>query len=353
MSIALPADPPRRAIGGFFALETTRRIPAADSVLGLWSKAGRLAGAFRNARSALLYVIETERPRRLWLPAYICPEIEAVAAVAGVPVLRFGIEADLSPRLAELDPRLVPGDAVLAVDYFGRAPSAAFRGLVASRPEIAWIEDRAQAFDPGIDPWGRWVIYSPRKILGTPDGGLVYRVDGAPTPEPAYKDDGDRSFLLPPLMRLDDGDGVPRNDTYLAYRDSEKRMSSGHAPISRTACRALAGSAASRITAIRRQNFRILAREFADIGLIAIHDPDFTPLGFPVLVPDAAAFTASLARDGLFVPRHWPRLSVDNPQFSFEARLARQEATLPCDQRYSEDDMRRLARTVRAALIEA
>lgn len=350
MTAARSIDPSQRAIGGFFALETQRRVHPAGSILGFWNTGGRLAGAFRNARSALLYILEVERPSRLWLPVYICREVEAVAAVAGVPVERFAIEADLSPRLADFDGTLHAGDAVLAVDYFGRAPSAAFRLLASGRLDICWIEDRAQALDPGIAPWGRWTVYSPRKIMGAPDGGLAYRVDGAEMPEPHYEDDGDRSFLLPALMRLDDGDGLPRDDTYIAYRDSESRMSTGHAPISRTACRALASGAASRIKAVRRENFRILARELADIALIRTPDPDFAPLGFPVLVPDAQAFTAALARDGLFVPRHWPDLPTVDPRFPFEARLAREEATLPCDQRYGEGDMRRLARRVRAAL---
>ena len=75
------------------------------------------------------------------------------------------------------------GDAVLVVSYFGNPIAPSWCTLSRQRPEIVWIEDRAQALWPNSNPMGSWVVYSPRKLIGVPDGGVLVR-HGDPLEEP-------------------------------------------------------------------------------------------------------------------------------------------------------------------------
>ncbi|HXQ46960.1 MAG TPA: hypothetical protein VN806_10110, partial [Caulobacteraceae bacterium] len=54
--------------------------------------------------------------------------------------------------------------------------------LVASRPDVLWIEDRAQAMDTGASDWGDVALYSPRKLVGVGDGGLLIGDEPLPPP---------------------------------------------------------------------------------------------------------------------------------------------------------------------------
>lgn len=336
-----------RIIGSVLPLEL-RLAVVESSVAARWQEDARCWHAFQNARSALVHLIRSKRPEVVWLPAFICSQL-AVAISSAVSHLRyFPITGDLSPAVEPLAADLAAGDLVLAVDYFGRPPSADFRALVRRRPDVIWVEDRCQALATGSEPWGDWLLYSPRKLLGVADGGILVGVTDSVAPACSDHDSDAVELFRPVLLRFE---GEESNDAwYPAYREAEDRMGVTTRPMSRLSAAILSSLDADEIATRRRQNFARLAQSLSEFGLFADANPNWVPLGFPLRLPERDRVAQRLASARMFCARHWAELPSDPDRFRFEHQLARQILTLPCDHRYGPAEMDRLVRAVQSAL---
>jgi|GEM_PF-700292 len=349
-----PAGPP---IGGFFGLEMP--APRGDGGLAAaWGVAGT-ALAWANASSALAALVAAIRPGRVWLPGYICAHF--VAAVPADLRRFFPLTPGFAPDLAALDGQLAPGDALLAVNMWGRAPGAAWRDFVAANPQATFIEDCAQALDSGVAPWGDWRLYSPRKLLGVPEGGLLAPVsararaqapdialpaaDGAGAGDPAAA----LARLAPALARAE---APAANHVWHPMNQAaEAAQAIGPAPMGRLARALLAATDPAPLVAARRDNYARLARALPDHELLGETAPGFAPAGFPVaLAPGRrAAVLARLHGDRVFPAVHWAAIPAP-PGFTADHARAASLATLPVDHRLGAGDMARMAGLFRAAL---
>jgi dTDP-4-amino-4,6-dideoxygalactose transaminase len=332
-------------VGGFFALQTPMRV--ARSVYELWQLDPARHIMLGNARSALAALLRERRARRVWLPAYIC-EAAAEGAAAGAPAIDFyPVDERLEPDPAFLDRRLRRGDYVLGVDYFGRVPGARFRRLVAARRDIGWIEDRAQALSVRA-AWGDWQLFSPRKLLGVPDGGII---TGPPRATPRLPD----AALAPPRIdgmlavqaaRLDDPACRRSHLWFPAYRRSEASQRVERAAISALTLALLHAADAGVLARRRAANWRVLRARLRDLAAFAGATGP-APYGFPIRVRDAGGLQEQLAARGVFAQRLWAKLPSPRRAFPEAHRLAGEVLTLPCDQRYAGRDMQSVARAVR------
>ncbi|HXY99704.1 MAG TPA: hypothetical protein VEI03_06860 [Stellaceae bacterium] len=340
----------RPPIGGFLPLAIDELPAAPVTPWQLWTGGARGALTFHNARSALVWLLRQKDVRRLWLPAYICREVADAVAGAGTDIRFYAVGEALAPDAARLDAMLGRGDAVLGVDYFGFAPPAAFPALVRARGDVLWIEDRAQAFDPDAEPWGDWLIYSPRKLLGVPDGGLLVSQRCELSP-PAYEDSRDLSFMAPTLERFEDAAETHSRDWYTSYREVEAGAVASLRPMSRLAGTLLRRIDAQSIASRRRRNHAMLAKAFPSLMLrFSGARPAAVPFGLALRVRDAGAVAGRLAEAGAFCARHWRSLPSDPRRFPEEHNLAQSLLTLPCDQRYGEAEMQRLIDCLAAIL---
>lgn len=338
---------PARAIGGFLPLEPCSGARTGGA-LSLWEITDRNAWKFVNARSALAHLIQAVDAPRLLLPAFICPEL-ALAAREGVSVGYYPLNAGFSPNVDALLGILQPGDCVVGVDYFGRQPESDFRAIVKDRKDVVWVEDRAQALLPASEPWADWVLYSPRKLFGVPDGGILVSARGDVAPAEYSKEDAeDRS--LPRVLRRDDA--LERDNViwYAAYQEVEARMSVSCEPTSAKALYILSNIDTELVIRRRKQNFDALAEHLAEFALFRERADDFVPFGFPVRVRNRDRLLKSLSDRRIFAPRYWPHLPSNPAMFPAEHALSRELLLLPCDQRYDDEDMRTVAAEFRGAL---
>jgi hypothetical protein len=327
--------PPQRPIGGFFGLEAGH-----DGRGAAFESPHRLD--FWNARAALAHLLAVVGAQRVWLPAYVC--VEPAAAAAGREVRFYGVGDDLVPDGETLANGLRAGDAVLGVDYFGTRAEV-LPDLAQRFPEVTWIQDRAQALWPDPEPWGNHLLYSPRKVMGAPDGGVLISRD-SPVAPPAWAADPDRSRLEPARLRAADPEGL-RNDVWFpAYRAAEAAMTPEPRPMSDVS-RAFVETADTRaLAARRRRNAEVLLQQVGDHALLpAERLLAGAPLGVPVLTRDAAEVGAKMAQARVFCARHWAELPSPAADFPREHALSRRLLTLPCDHRYDADDMLRVAQT--------
>jgi dTDP-4-amino-4,6-dideoxygalactose transaminase len=330
-------------VGGFFSLHNFSA--GRHSVFDHWNLARTGTLLFGNARSALAHLLNERAAKRIWLPAYICEAAAEGAQQGAASVAYYPVDDALAPDTAYLDRSLRRGDFVLAVDYFGRTPSASFRELVATRRDIGWIEDRAQALDVK-SAWGTWQLFSPRKLLGVPDGGALV----ARTPRTRARP----LRLAPPRIarmldaqvgRLESAGRRSLERAYSAYRRSEASQRVARMAMSQLTLSILRAVDALSLARARRENWRTL---HARLGALAAWPgaPGPAPYGYVIRVADAARLQARLARRGVFAQRHWARLPSPRPRYPDVHRLAQQLLTLPCDHRYDAATMRAVARVV-------
>lgn len=329
-------------IGGFMPLDAAAG-DTGGGVLAFWEARPDNSWFFANGRSALAHLLRREQVGRLWVPALICPEL-ATAAPEGA-ARYYGLGPDLSPDTGSLDTLLQPGDCVVGVDYFGRSPSRAFRDYAASRNDVLWVEDRAQALAPGAGPWADWVLYSPRKLFGVPDGGILVRRGGT-VEHPDYA--GADVTAATAARRVEKDRGSEWH--FALYQETERRHSVSPRRMSRLS-RALL-DATDPAPAIRRRqdNYAVLAQLLSDIALLAEDGCGFAPFGFPVRLPECEAVWRRLCEAGVFPARHFAALPSDPQAFPAEHALGATMMTLPCDQRYRPDDLQRVADAVRDAM---
>ena len=328
------------AVGGFLPL----RIPAdptTRSVYSLWTDPSASVWLLHNARSALNALLASTSPPRIWLPAYVCHEV-ANCIPAGVQILYFPLDERLDPRVDYLASHIKDGDFVLAVDYFGRPAKADFVELVCARPMVGWIQDCAHALDVGGAAWGDWLLYSPRKLVGVPDGGILvsrHKPMSVLTTRPLK----DLSFMLPSLERFEDRDELNNRQWYAAYVEQEAAMGVGSDAMSRLSIAVLKTCDAKADGDTRRTNYALLHKRLQEWAFLPDAAGSFVPMGFPIRVRSADRVVARLAASRIFAARHWRDLPIQPNEFPIEHAIAQELVTLPCDYRYGEQDMHRVA----------
>lgn len=316
--------------------------PTAASVWDRWVAGFAHVASFRTARAAMAALLRARSIERLWLPSYLCrTAVPAVGEVRWYPVA-----ATLEPDAAALAAGLRPGDGVMVVDYFGRSPGPSLIEVARGRRDVLWIEDRAQALAPDRPPFGDVVLYSPRKLFGVADGGLLLAHSPLPAPEAAPD---------PPKLwaandaRAADPDGRAPETWFPAFRAREAAFTAAPEPMSRRTLEVLHAIEMKPEAAARRANWAALAGPLHAYALFTDREPGFAPLAFPILVDDAGEVAARLAAQLIWCARHWSDLPSCAERFPEAHDLAARCLSLPLDPRYGPADMARLAQAVQAA----
>jgi len=306
-----------------------------------------------TARAVLAQLLRTHDLRRIWFPAYCCPEM--AQAPAGYEMCFYPVGAGVQPDPSWLEAHVNSGDVVLAINYFGQSPGADFRALVAARDDILWIEDCAQALEPET-PWGDWQIFSPRKLFGVPDGGIARCRNAAKAIKPSPPVPADHRFsemsqIAPLLWRFEDA-GESENATwYKAFKDAERQSAvTDREAISAFSQRLLQAIDATEVAAKRRANAAALHDLLPQSLRFWQMPPAAPPLGYPVLLDNRDSVAAKLAEQGLFCATHWRDIPAPADAFPAEQDLSQRLLTLPCDQRYDRDDMVRIAQMLLAEI---
>lgn len=335
-----------RAIGGVFPLAQKTAPQDGKTLIQLWSDNAHAVHCFHNARSALHHVITDLAPKRLWLPAYLCPDILQATSEASTEIRYFNLTKDLQPDTGFLAPRLQGDDVILTINYFGRGPADAWLQFIENRSGTIWIEDCAQVIDTGAISTSDFCIYSPRKILGVPDGGILVDKVGlvsAPRLTPLV----DREFMLPCRLRAEDPRDLNNEEWFSAFQRVEQAQTVSLEKISDVAQTVLETTPLKPMSNARLRNYNFLHDRLGDIALYPESAKRWIPLCFPVLSDNADGLVGYLAQNRIFCPRYWRDLPVGTGAFADAHMLSNMIVGLPCDQRYSEQDMDRIVNLVR------
>lgn len=304
-------------IGGHFsALLETRQNP--------------LPGQFcyESARSGLYAVLKAVNCQRVFIPHYVCDAVPNAIRAAGYDLAFYSInEAFEVDELLALE----EGDLVLLVDYYGVCRTQ-IESQLKRFPASSVIVDCSQAyFQAPFDCLA--TIYSPRKFLPVPDGGVVHTSLELEVLEPSEQASLERyRYLLERVI------GKPEASREL-YLESEAQLEVPSLRSMSAFTRTLIEVADQDFIQARR------ARNWEALGVLGkVNKLSFdlagqTPICYPLMIEGAGRLRDELRKQRVFAPLYWPGITCTNQH---EAALVSDTLYLPIDHRYGEFDMCRL-----------
>ena len=336
-----------KIIGGMFGLELSgAEPPVSFSILPRF-----LQGRHRllaTARSAFALLQRTIKPHRVWLPSYLCGAIIPAFDEPKVEIRFYAIDEHLHIFEEEWLAQVQHGDMVVFIDYFGFklwdewGKSARVRG--------AWVvEDACQALlNDRFSEHAHYVVFSPRKFVGVPDGGVLLAQGDAqltanslpPVPSEWWID-----ALTASIRRaeFDWGTGDEERSWFKIFQKIEPT-----GPLAPTAMSELTAYILKHVinwdevSHRRRENYRQLANALVEFALFPQLPSGIVPLGFPVRLANRDDVRSVFFSQQIYPSIHWPISGVVPESFTGSHRLAEQILTIPCDQRYDQAAIDRL-----------
>lgn len=131
-----------------------------------------------NARSGLALLVDLMSPGQVWMPSFICEVMLRAVQNRGTRQRFYEVDHDLAMTSQDWLEDVREGDIIVLIDYFGFPADSSC--AAAAKQQGAWIlEDACHGLLSGIvGQLSDFVLFSPRKFLGVPDGGILRSVAG-------------------------------------------------------------------------------------------------------------------------------------------------------------------------------
>ncbi|WP_407444713.1 hypothetical protein [Fibrobacter sp.] len=315
-------------IGGYFEWEFPERRKFALHEGAVFLNSGR---------HSLEYILQgLGNVSMLWVPYFTCDAVFMPLNRLGIPYKFYHVN-----ELLELGEsiELLQNEYLLYTNYFGVKDEYVCR--LSSIYGERLIVDNAQAFFCPAQS-GSHQIYSPRKYMGMPDGGI------AVTTVAAYDDslELDVSFgrCAHLLKRLDMAPSDGYNDFKLA---SKSIAESPLRQMSILSKKILCSVDLKSVVNHRRENFEYLHSCLGESNRLEI--PLVSSFACPMVYPywtDDDNLRKRLIANSIFVATYWPNVLESCAENSLEFELAKHVIPIPCDQRYDIADMKRILEVV-------
>jgi hypothetical protein len=318
-----------KPIGGYFEWEFP---PATKQELH------KNAVYLNSGRHALEYILKgIKNIHRLWIPYFTCDAVLTPLQKLGISWEFYHINKHL--EIADTM-ELGEDDYILYTNYYGVKDG--YTELFAQKYGERAIIDNAQAFYCKSAP-NTHQFYSPRKFMGLPDGGLSVTT----VPNTASLLPIDKSFerCTHLLKRIE----LSPSEGYADFKDVSKKIS--EAPLcqmSKLSKSILASVDLDSIKQKRRENFEILHKALASTNLLEIPSMDSfeCPLVYPYWCENGSELKKKLIGQNIFVATYWPNVFEWAKQNDLEYNLANHVVCLPIDQRYGNEDMERIIKSI-------
>lgn len=302
-------------------------------------------GWFLSGRSALLQIIAelqaNRAVRRVALPAWCCDSMIAPFVRAGIPVQFYPVYVK-NGRLVQDVFAAEECDVLFRMDYFGYAAGenpAEFDGTV--------IHDLTHGLFSSTPAADAYCFGSLRKWAGFPTGGYGWGCFAPP------QDTCEQYVALRRRAMAQKAEyirGTTDSKAYLSlYSEAEELLEgypSGAADPDDIRCARTLDVFGMRQK--RRENAACLLEELAEVALFPELGERDCPLFVPIMVPPDRrdGLRRHLIENEMYCPVHWPLTPLHTIDAASK-RLYESELSLICDQRYTREDMRRLAQAVK------
>lgn len=325
----LSMSPP--AVGGYFPLElgTGRGLPWLPEAV-----------RFQSARAAISAFFEVVKPKRVWVPNYVCQAMTDALMYSGVSIYRYPLATNRAVPV-ELD--LEPFDWLICVDYFGMTAGSIEEAVTRFGAERILLDASQSLFTSVTSKVS--AVFSPRKFVGLPDGGLLR----SKVPIVASKQADEASSISRCSHLLTRLSGAVE-EGYSSFIDAEVSLNDcTPAAMSNLTQRLLDSIDFAEVKERRIRNYQWLYQTLTKLGFRGEYLPDgYVPLCYPVFGVDASLVRRRLAEKRIYLPNYWPGIELP-PEDIHALELRDCTVFLPCDQRYTIEDLKRVVVAIQEA----
>lgn len=293
-----------------------------------------------SGRSAIQYILETGTYKRIWLPIYNCPLVESrIVSTTNVEIKWYNLNCDFSPQIDEAE--LKEADAILWVNYCGVMPQQLINKVcdIQNRTMAHIIIDNIPAYfsEPREQVYN---IYSCRKFLGVPDGGHIIKAAIEKRTLPTYSSAENYLYLL---KAYEEGS----NAAYENYLTSENRFKESNVAygMPKLTKRILENIDYAAIKSKRKENFDRFHQYLSSSNRMKMDAESMTPSVYPYLT-SCKDLREKLLNNRVYVSRFWKSVLSNALSNDFERDLSEYLIPLPIDQRYTIEDIEKLANMV-------
>lgn len=279
-----------------------------------------------SARNAFACVLRKVRPSKVYLPYYLCSCIQETCKSEGIDVEYYHIDSDMVPILPKI---LGKNELLYIVNYYGQIKKRIIESLKSKFSYI--VLDNVQAFF-SRPIRGVFTIYSCRKFFGVPDGGYVSNIN---TSSFNLNQDSSKERFKHLIGRLNSNAQI----FYKEFLKNEQIID--HLPVlkmSRDTEGIMNTIEYKKIKKIREQNFDFLNKRLKKLNSLKLRNC-CGPYCYPLLMPKGSMLRDILISNKIYVPHLWPNIKKAD-LFEIEKNLVDNLVVLPCDQRYSLDEMK-------------
>lgn len=311
-------------IGGYFSLELPKGEEYHKDAIRL-----------NTGRNCLEYILKARGYKKVYLPYYTCEVVLEPFEKLGIPFEFYHIDINFEIRDRIT---LKADEALLYVNYYGMKQR--YVEQLVEKIGERLIVDNTQAFYAkpidGID-----TFYTCRKFFGVPDGAYLYTNKLL---DAEFEQDQSFDYFMFLTKRIDLG----AEEGYEDFRNLSKHVV--EQPIKRMSKltqRMMQGIEYARIAEQRRDNYQHLHNELSKSNTISLPlEDDAVPMVYPYMAP-AKGLREKLIENKIFVARYWPNVLEWTTKEDVEYLIAYQMQPLPIDQRYNENDMKRIISNIR------
>ena len=293
------------------------------------------AKRLNTGRNCLEYILRVRGYKKVYIPYYTCEVVLQPINKLGIPYEFYHIDIHFEIRDRFT---LKEGEALLYTNYFGLKQR--YVEQLAEKVGSRLIVDNTQAFYakpiPGIDSF-----YTCRKFFGVPDGAYLYcdkELDADIEQDYSY----DRVAHL--VKRID----LSAEEGFKDFRRVDDGLD--NQPIrkmSKLTQRMMQGIDYEAAAKRRRKNYQMLHEALSkENNLELTLEDDAVPMVYPYLVP-VQGLREKLIENKIFVARYWPNVMDWARPDEIDYLLAYQMQPLPIDQRYGEEEMKRIIEIIK------
>jgi hypothetical protein len=288
------------------------------------------AVALNSARNAVAYLKMAKTIKKLYLPYYLCASVFETCEREGIEYEFYHVDSKFLPVF---DKELKDGEYLYVVNYFGQVSKKEIIKLKKRFNNI--IVDNVQAFYEkaikGID-----TIYSCRKFFGVPDGAyLACDLKGVQLEEDFSAE------RMKHVLGMVEGKTASAN--YKDFQQNEEL-------IDKLPLRSMSKLTETILSTIdykliekkRFENWKVLEKALKDKNKLELTTTK-GPYCYPFYCENGAKKRKELAALGIFVPTLWPNV-LEYVGCDLEKDYVKNILPLPCDQRYTKEDMKMLVK---------
>lgn len=284
-----------------------------------------------TATNAVIYLIKAKKIKKIYLPYYLCNCLDKIKEFCKVEY--YKINRDFTP---DFSLELKKDEYLYLVNYYGIFDNSYILELNNRFRNI--IVDNVQAFFQkpieNID-----TIYSCRKFFGVPDGAYLYSNKYLKEEIPRDKS---YKYFEHLLGRVEEDAKIHFNE----YRDNEKKLLDLKlAYMSKTTELIMNAQDYEKIRDTRTSNFKYLNKHLSNLNEIKVKDIIGAYM-YPFYTKNSEKLRKELIKNKVYVPTLWPNV-LEQHQDEIGYDYALNIIPLPCDQRYNEEDMKKIIKIIK------